>query len=359
MNCQGCVNVIESSNTLKCKACKAVFCPECLNISSDNLQNLSVEQLSSLKCPSCTNITRRKINDSTPVRNKQHTKSPVKATGTPNIVTQDSSALISSISVLLDEKLSPSSTLMKNLRDALKEDVKTMITCEINSVIKNLQDEFTATTDFISAEQRDLKSSIADKDKIIKCLQADQLRLQSELNDTYSRIESLEKLSREHNIELQAVPERKSENLLHLFQNLCKFLNVNILDNEVKACKRVAKIDASSKRPRNIVITLSSPRLRDVLLSAVTRYNKANRNNMINSSHIGLSGDTTTRIFLSEHLSPRCRQLHHAARMFCKKHEYKYVWVKYGQVFIRKCDDSNVIRIKNVDCLGSLEKSDN
>lgn len=74
----------------------------------------------------------------------------------------------------------------------------------------------------------------------------------------------IEKISRDLNLEIHEVPENKNENLMGLFKSLCECLQVVITESDVRACRRVAKMDASSKRPRNILVTLSSQHLRDL-----------------------------------------------------------------------------------------------
>lgn len=101
------------------------------------------------------------------------------------------------------------------------------------------------------------------------------------------------------------------------------------------------------------MVTLSSPRLRDAVLSAAYRFNKAHPNEKLNTNHIGLTGETS-QIYITEHLSPKCKELFAAARQFCKDKPFKFVWVKYGQVYIRKDEGAGVIRIKDRK---ALEKS--
>ncbi|KAI5642692.1 hypothetical protein NE865_05218 [Phthorimaea operculella] len=252
---------------------------------------------------------------------------------------------------------------MTNLRveisEIVKKDIASTIQTEVMVAVRKLKEElikdFTTTTDFLSAEQKDLKTLISEKDDTIKTLQSEQIRIQSELNELRSRFGSVEKISRDRNIELQAVPEKGKENVVGIFQNLCKALNVEVHDRDIHACRRVAKLDPSSDRPRNILITLSSPRQRDVVLSAAHRFNKANPKEMLNTTHLGMTGGGTTRIYLSEHLSPQCKRLHAAARKFRKNMNYKYCWVTNGHVYLRKGDNGEAIRVKDLDVLTKLE----
>lgn len=257
---------------------------------------------------------------------------------------------IDQISELLDTKLSLTSSFMKNLRESLTQDLKAAISVEI----QELKDDFTRTTDFITAEQNDINVKIDVQTKQIRELETENNQLKKDLGALKGRISTLEKISRDLNIELQAVPESRNENPLCIFKKLCDSLEVPITDNEIRACRRTAKFDSSSKRPRNILITLTSPRLRDTIISAVTRFNKKySSSDMLNTSHVGIT-DVKTRIYVSEHLSPETKQLYAAARRFKKDNNYRFVWVRFGQIYLRKSDESKPVHVKNQAVLDGL-----
>ncbi|CAG9138790.1 unnamed protein product [Plutella xylostella] len=167
-----------------------------------------------------------------------------------------------------------------------------------------------------------------------------------------TRLAILEKISRDSNVEIQEVPESKSENLLAILQSLCKVIDTPLVETDVRAYRRVAKINPASNRPRNIVVTLASPRHRDTLISAVLRYNKLHANDKLNSTSIGIAGEAR-RIYVSEHLSADTKQLHAAARKTAKELNYKYVWVRFGRIYLRK-DHSDAILVKNIETLAKL-----
>lgn len=347
MLCIGCKAKLDDSNSLKCNTCNSHYCLECLNFGVDKkIKDLDPDQLSSLKCPSCTNVSRNS-------RRKKGTEasavlSPTVTSLAPKQVT------IESISALLDQKLAPTSSIMINSRNVLIQEVKSLITTEMSKLISELRVEFTKTTDFIMDEVKDLKQEIATKDKIIQTLQNDQTQLKNEINVIRSRFNVLEKLSRDRNVEVQAVPENRNENVVSLFKELCNTIKYPILDSNIQSCRRVAKMDSASKRPRNIVVTLSSPRLRDEIISATHRYNKEHKQNKLNSLHMGLTGECH-QIYVTEHLSPDTKQLYAAARRFAKDNNYTYSWVKYGQIYLRKTDRTDAIQVKNLEMLSSLK----
>lgn len=243
---------------------------------------------------------------------------------------------------LLDDKFN-------QMRDYLDK----LVNSQIKTAITNLEQEFTKTTDFLKEEQNDIKSDVTRASERIKELESQKLMLESDINDLNHRLLVLEKSSRSRNVEIQAVPEKKSENVIVLVKKLYEVLNLPLGEHEVCAARRVAKFNRESHRPRNILITLQSERQRDNLISAFKRFNKSNPRNPITSSTIGVPGDSQI-IYVSEHLSAQCKNLHAAVRKYAKEHSFKYVWVKYGRVYLRKDDNGPAIHVKTVEDLKKI-----
>lgn len=105
--------------------------------------------------------------------------------------------------------------------------------------------------------------------------------------------------------------------MLSIFKNICDTLDVLILEHDIRSYRRVAKMNPASDRPRNIIVTLTTPRMRDVVLSAFHRYNKSHPDEKLNSKHVGVTADGC-QIYVCEHLSADLKKLHAEARDFKK-----------------------------------------
>ncbi|KAL4718780.1 hypothetical protein ACJJTC_014218 [Scirpophaga incertulas] len=126
MDCTGCREALSELNSLK-------------------------YQLSALKCPSCTNVSRRKRGG----KDMPSVFSPSVMKPKHNI---ENILTIEKISNLLDQKLAPKSSIMIALRKELIQDVKSMIAIETSKIVNEIKDEFTKTTEFIMDEIKVLKS---------------------------------------------------------------------------------------------------------------------------------------------------------------------------------------------------------
>lgn len=305
---------------------------------------LRQEDLATLKCPSCTNITRRRTD---------RPRTGDSSFTSPRIQKELNETLtLATLSKVFDEKLSANSSFVKGLREALIKDIETSVLSKFEYIIDEIKKEFQTTTNNLTSELTELRTELLDKSNKIKSLETEQVRLRDELERIHAKVDTADRLARGRNVEIQCVPEGRNENVITLFQNLCKSISVNISENDIHACRRVAKTNSASKRPRNIVVTLSSVRLRDSVLSAIHRFNKAKRDKL-QSEHLGIKGEPI-RIFVSEHLSLENKQLHAAARQIARTKNYKFVWVRNNKIYLRKDETSNPVLVKNLEFLNKI-----
>lgn len=380
--CGACRQKIEHKGFLHCQSCKGEYHHECLSMEKSYFNSLSKDYLQSWICPACTNSTRRKRNNcNTPVRSNMSAygdashdmsfeidPSPTTSThaqhaiqssslmpGSSSSQSSDPSLTMVNISKMMDEKLDTAlSFYMSKLRTALKTDIEIMVRSEINEAVKEIKNDFSATTDYLTAEQNDLKTNIDRQNSVIQSLERENCDVKKQLQIVENKLSNIENLSRSLNIEIQAVPEDRNENVLSLFRKLCEVVNANIDESSVRACRRIAKMNPGSNRPRNILVTLSSPRQRDLVISSVHRYNKSHPDAMLNSTHLGLITHGISRIYVAEHLSPEIKSLHAETRKVAQTKNFKYVWVRYGKIYIRKDDSSSAVQVKNADQLKKI-----
>lgn len=372
INCLACGTNISNNDSMTCYACKNAYHCQCLNITQAQFHNLSPDFLASWVCPACKNVTCRgaKSNVNTPVRNTQllaqsedsmnmscdlHNLSAGSSGDSVHLQsTKPNEVTMENISALLDQKLSQSmSQLAATLKASMRQEIKDAVKYEVDSEFDKIKSELTLTTDFLSAEQMELKTKMKIDADHVKELESQNAALRADLRNLENRLSSIERQSRSFNLEIQAVPESRSENLNLLVKNLCEIVKCPITEADIRACRRVAKIYDKSPRPRNILVTLSSPLNRDKVLSAVHRFNKANPKDPLSTRHLHMSG-ATSRIYVVEHVSPECKQLHAAARKAAREKGYKYVWLKFGRVYLRKDDNSSCLHVKDHDFLDRL-----
>lgn len=387
MDCEACRNPIEDDSLIGCVGCKNTYHYECCNMRKEIYQQEYVLRQRKWFCPSCTNITRRR-NDNTPVR-KYNLHSPPEHSADissmtimscddegPHVSqqlrssdTQKSGAMLKQVSgvpptaitiqpptnkaVTIEEFEAMLDRKLDMFKKAIAQEVHSMVMKDVACTISSLEKDFTDTTDYLQRGQDDLIKELELASGRIKALELERSALQSDIASLDRRLVTIEKTSRSHNLEIHMVPEKRNENVLNIIKKLHETVNLAVEAGNICSVRRVAKLDPKSERPRNILVTLQSERLRDNLLSAVRRYNKANRSNTLSSLHLGVEGERRS-IYVAEHLSPTTKKLHAETRKYAKDKGYKYVWVKYERIYVRKDDNGSAIHIKNSNDLNKL-----
>lgn len=304
-------------------------------------------------CPACVNVTRRRgDNTNTPVRRHGFNESLMSCDNSidqSDLTADHEHVTLRQISHLLDTKF-------QKFKQDMFSEIKTIVKMEVQSAITELKSELNETVGFLEDGQKQIKSDLKSVSVKVQELDNEKVKLENNIRDIDRRIKANEMLSRSNNLEIQNVPENRNENVVNIFKKLCEVIGHSVSDSDVHACRRIAKLDKNSSRPRNIVVTLPSPRHRDTILSAVRRFNKANPSDPLNSSLVDSSGTTGTKqkIYVVEHLSPECKKLHAAARKQAKEKSYTFVWVKFGQVYVRKNEQSPAILVRDLDGLNKL-----
>lgn len=153
------------------------------------------------------------------------------------------------------------------------------------------------------------------------------------------KIASLNQQSRQCNIEIANLPERRGENLLDVLGRLSKVVNIPIPTTDIVAVHRVPHADQKNTRPKNIIVKLTTKHLRDKIIAA-SRAKKG-----LNSNDLSISG-MPQLIYLNEHLTLENKQLFRKCREEATKYSFKYVWIKHGVILARKTDTSPVVAVR-------------
>lgn len=358
-NCAACNDILQDSDYLECARCSEVYHYQCLNISMDEAKRIEQESNLEWKCPICKSKqpkgdnSKDRVRPSTPTglaeitfnvtRRKAQNKPEgltMAATGSSDCVTR------SDIQLLIREEM----------RSVMTE-FAGQLNSTINSRLQELNDqfsEFKTSVSFLSEQYDNLKANIDTNNSEIKLLKTENALLRSELSVLAGRVRQIDQLSRSSNLELQCVPEKRSENVMTIIKQLGNVVKCPINDHDIAFCSRIAKSNPDTSRPRSILVKFNTPRTRDSLLAAAIQYNKVHSEEKLNTSLLGLDGKKSA-VYIVENLTIENKGLHAAARLRAKQLDYKYVWVRGGRVYVRKSDSSEAVFIRNMDTINSLK----
>lgn len=212
---------------------------------------------------------------------------------------------------------------------------------EISSSLKTIE----SSLSFLSAQYEDMRKKMEEMERERKKDKECILILEN-------RIEDLQKVQRKNSFEIKNVPKLENEtktSLTNMVTQLSTAINIELYSNDIKDVYRSS--NKGDKKP--IVVELSSYVQKTNIMNAAKKYNIQNKNNKLNSLHLGLKCNNNP-IFLSDHLTPKGNRLFYLARELTKTQNYKFCWTSLGDVLVRKNENSPIIKIISETQIQSL-----
>lgn len=357
MQCAGCLTDL-GEHFLQCSLCGKRYDLDCCRIDIKDYKKLSHTYKSSWSCVACCSSRRKGgDNSNTPVRDARASDTkeaaPPSTRSDINVTIRNKGNTAAPLSDSEGMSLSES-RLREILQHELKSTIKMYVSEELKHINTQLYD-FKESLTFFNQQYEDLKKNLDEKCATIHRLETENVTLASSVRDLSIRLTLVEQHMRESNVEINGVPEHRSENLVITVKQLAEVVNSPVVDGDILHVARVSKLDKSSDRPRSVIVKLRSPRQRDALLAAVSKFNRNKQNlDKLNSHHLGIAGSQSP-IFVSEHLTPSNKSLHAATRKRAKEMGYKFVWVRNGRIFVRKSEEnSGVLLINDKNSLSKI-----
>lgn len=182
--------------------------------------------------------------------------------------------------------------------------------------------------------------------KDIKILKKESENQKVKLREQYLKINHLEKQLLETSVSIQNVPHNKDEVLTDLVYKIAQKLDVKITSSSVSNIFR--KNQKKNGLPGEVIVKFNSKFVHDAMINQA----KKKRLNLLD---IGFQGDKTV-LYINQVLSSVDKELFYEARKFQKSFGWKFVWEKFGNVFVRKQEGSQAIRVSSIDQLHELSK---
>lgn len=168
-------------------------------------------------------------------------------------------------------------------------------------------------------------------------------KLEVEVRKYSGRVAFEEREDRKKNIVLFGVPTTKDKCKENV-QKLLTALKVNIPPQEMMKTRLLQ----SKNNDTHILVSFESENTRNIVMEA----RKKKGTITVKECNIG---DSERKIFVNEDLPKDTRQLFDHARKL-KSKGFKFVWCKNAKVFARRETDSEVIYIKDIAQIQSLEE---
>lgn len=202
-----------------------------------------------------------------------------------------------------------------------------------------------------------LKTVIDDCKSIIENITQENIELRNEidmLNNKINKVNNImdtqDQLGLDHNLVFNGVTETTSEDPQHLIIQIAAALNVNVTEEHISTAIRKSTTTADTGFPRSIIASFRSKQKRDEILTK--------KHTQITTQCLGLVNELQHRpIYVAEQLTARKQYLFKMARDIKRAKIIRFAWAKNGEIFIRKTEDSRIIKIKNLEQLQQFENA--
>lgn len=184
---------------------------------------------------------------------------------------------------------------------------------------------------------------------IIKTVQQEN---KAHIHELQTRLEEINRKLREKSVEIRNIPFSKDENKIEVVKNIYKCLSLDFSKDLVLDISRVFTKDKNNKP---LIVEMNTAQSKTQFLGSLRNYNKAHRNNPLDTNKLGFAGSNTP-IFASDYLTPFAAKLYYLGRDFKRHHNYKYCWTSHGKIYVKKHDDSPAILLRSEVQVDDLKK---
>lgn len=191
----------------------------------------------------------------------------------------------------------------------------------------------------------------------VETLRKERREQQMYIENLEQKILDLQHKSRSSGIELRNIPQVSTESSSSLIKTMFYIgttVGVRIGETELRDIYRLPGKSTTSSSPRPIIAEFTTVQTKQMLLSAVRKYNKGRgRDDKLNTVGIGMPGERHP-VYISEHLPASAKKLFYQAREFAKKKSFKFCWISNGNIFLRKIGEKQIL-VSSEKCLSLLE----
>lgn len=296
----------------QCGSCKRHLDFSCANITEAAYRKMRSEKRAAWKCPSCRN------------------PSPGPSNYQPE-PEHESSALETILSEIRDIKLQLSSlpSLIEDVRSIKTEISDLRASCEFNS----------AKLDDYSVRLASVESKLPDVTRIQETVTSTQDVLTRFKNDFLAK----EQWARLNNVEIKGIPLKKGENLFSIVELISRVVNYAVPKSQINYISRIPVHDSKEK---SIIVCFINRYIKEEFVAAARALKS------ISLQDLGFTGPG--RVFINDHLTPEHKKLLTKTKSVLKAKDYRYIWVKYGKIHVRKSDMSHVVIINTENDLNKL-----
>lgn len=199
-------------------------------------------------------------------------------------------------------------------------------------------DDFNKRTQLLENENKVLKKELSSLQMRLSAVEADYNDLQHQLYEKH--------------IYVSGIPQTQNECINKIILDIAAVNKIEIKSENIVNCKRLPLRKTNKDKPLQhpqIMVEFDRVSIKNELLL------KQKSNGPILQSQLKISSNNN-KIYLNEFLSNYNKKLLHETQKLKTKHGIKFVWAKFGYIFLRQDETSKIIKIRSIDHLADIEK---
>ncbi|XP_047022627.1 uncharacterized protein LOC124632018 [Helicoverpa zea] len=242
-------------------------------------------------------------------------------------------------------KKNPEEQQKEDFKEDLLKEIKEMMTAEI-AIIREQNSKILESNAEIKSQ---LELNAANYEK--NCNRVTIIETKHEvaierINQLETQIDVLQKQFLKNTIEVRNIPHSNNEDVHNIVANIYKTL-------EIPQIKDYATIFRRGRNNGPIVIEYQDSKSKETLLKATRKYNSENKDKPLGTDILGFVG-VSSRIYISEPLTPLTKKILAAARELVKNGLFKFCWASRGNVLLRKQEGQAAIVVKSLSQIKDL-----
>lgn len=218
---------------------------------------------------------------------------------------------------------------------------------------KRMEDEMKKSFEFVHETFKEHQETLKKQDEKLTSylekmerLTEENLLLKRIVSDLEARLDECEQYSRSNTIEIFGLPEEKPEDVYTVVEKVCGALDVAVTRNDIDVCHRLKKRQGCNE-PAGVIVKFVRREIKQKLLEK----RRIKRN--LSTESLGYRGPAEP-VYINESLSPTKRKLLAAARAAKNETKFIYLWIRNGQILMRKNQGDSVIVIQSMDSVTGL-----
>lgn len=213
---------------------------------------------------------------------------------------------------------------------------------DMGKSIESTHEKIDEVKELINAQREDIDKCL----NVIDNIREENVYLRRELDKVKQELSDVQQYSRRNTVDIQGVPETKSENVFEVVRKVANVLRFELKSEMVDAVHRLAGGNNMS-RPRGIILKFVRRGDCDELL----RLAKVKR--AFSASELGVNSEN--KIFVNPSLSKTYRELLYYAKCAAREGQVRFAWYSNGKVLVRKTDGQPAIHITSRKQLQDLQ----